>query len=154
MASLDRETSLRITTNWRMSYHDQYSETGSISVCCVMGNASGARRSTQKGGCAMRAYVISIGLALGFNVAFAGPAGTAEGTVNEVKSKAGKLNITHGTISDLMEAMTMDFEVVDPSMTDDVKKGDKIRFTVEKATGGRFVITDIQVTGKAAVAQQ
>jgi Cu/Ag efflux protein CusF len=61
----------------------------------------------------MRAYVISIGLALGFNVAFAGPAGTAEGTVNEVKSKAGKLNITHGTISDLMEAMTMDFEVVD-----------------------------------------
>lgn len=102
----------------------------------------------------MRAYVIAMGLTLGFNVAFAGPTGTSEGTVNEVKSKAGKLNITHGPIGEFMDAMTMDFEVVDPSMTDDVKKGDKIRFTVEKATGGRFVITDIQVTGKAAVAQQ
>lgn len=102
----------------------------------------------------MRAFVIFVGLVWGLNFAFAGQAGTTEGTVNEVKSKAGKLNITHGPISGLMDAMTMDFEVVDPSMTDDVKKGDKVRFTVEKATGGRFVITDIQVTGKAAVAQQ
>lgn len=102
----------------------------------------------------MRGYVLSIVLALGLNTAFAGPSGSTEGTVNEVKAKAGKLNITHGAISGLMDAMTMDFEVVDPSMTEDVKKGDKVQFTVEKATGGRFVITDIRVTGKAPVAEQ
>lgn len=99
-------------------------------------------------------FALSVGIAFVATGVFAAPDGTGEGTVNEVKTKAGKLNITHGPIEGVMGAMTMDFEVVDPSMTDDVKKGDKIRFVVEKANGGRFVITDLEVTGKASVAQQ
>lgn len=78
--------------------------------------------------------------------------GTGEGTINKVKSGEEKLNISHGPIEGVMESMTMDFQVMDPSMLDDVAAGDKVRFTVEEAAGGAFVITDIEVTGKGAVA--
>ena len=52
---------------------------------------------------------LSVGMAIVATGVFAAPDGTGEGTVNEVKAKAGKLNITHGPIEGVMGAMTMDF---------------------------------------------
>lgn len=91
-----------------------------------------------------------IGLCLASS-AFAAKPGTAEGTINKIKAKDEKLNITHGPISGMMGAMTMDFTVMDPSMLSDVKEGDKVKFTVEE-TGGKYVITDINVIGNGSVA--
>lgn len=96
--------------------------------------------------------VAVVGMTLAFT-AWAGKSGDAEGTINKVKASDEKLNITHGPITGLgMDGMTMDFAVVDPSMMDDVAAGDKVKFTVEEAAGGNYVITDIQVTGKGSVA--
>lgn len=87
------------------------------------------------------------------SLAWAAKSGETEGTVNKVKAEDERLNITHGPIEGLgMQGMTMDFSVVDPSMLEDVKAGDKVKFTVEEAAGGQYVITDIQVTGKGEVA--
>jgi Cu/Ag efflux protein CusF len=89
-----------------------------------------------------------VGLCLSAAV-WAGKTGDAQGTINTVKVDDGKLNITHGPIAGLgMPGMTMDFNVMDPSMLDDVGAGDKVKFTVEEAAGGRYVITDIAVLGK------
>lgn len=90
-----------------------------------------------------------IGLSLATS-AFAGKPGSGVGTINKIKTGDEKLNITHGPITGLMGAMTMDFNVMDPSMLSDVKEGDKIKFTVEE-TSGKFVITDIQVMGNGSV---
>lgn len=96
--------------------------------------------------------VAVIGLSLA-SLAWAGKSGETEGTINTVKAADERLNITHGPIEGLgMQGMTMDFGVVDPSMLNDVKPGDKVKFTVEEASGGQYVISDIQVTGQGAVA--
>lgn len=84
--------------------------------------------------------------------AWAGNEGSATGTVNKVKTDSETLNISHGPIAGLgMDGMTMDFNVMDPSMLEDVAAGDKIEFTVEE-TGGRYVVTDLKVVGKGSVA--
>lgn len=83
--------------------------------------------------------------------AVAGKEGDAEGVVNKVKTSAQKINITHGVISGLgMAAMTMDFNVYDPAMLEDVKAGQKIAFTVEEQ-GSNYVITDLEVMGEGNI---
>lgn len=69
---------------------------------------------------------------------------SAEGTVNSVKTKDNKLNITHGPVKGLMDSMTMDFAVLDPAMLEEVKSGSKIKFTITKDKSGNFVITDLE----------
>lgn len=69
---------------------------------------------------------------------------SVEGTVNAVKAKDKKLNITHGPVKGVMDAMTMDFAVLDPAMLDEVKAGSKIRFTFSKDKSGNFVVTDLE----------
>jgi len=80
--------------------------------------------------------------------------GDGAGTVLEIKKDAEKLKIEHGPIEGVMDGMTMEFDLMDPAMLDDLSAGDKINFTVEEASGGRYVITDIQVSGKGSVASE
>jgi len=83
--------------------------------------------------------------------AVAGKEGDAEGVVNKVKISAQKISVTHGPIEGLgMAAMTMDFNVYDPAMLEDVKAGQKIAFTVE-AQGSNYVITDLEVVGEGDI---
>jgi Cu/Ag efflux protein CusF len=90
---------------------------------------------------------------LTFSLAAWAAEGEGEGTINKIKMDDEKLNITHGPIPGVMEmGMTMDFEVMDPAMLEMVESGDKVRFVVEEAAGGRFVVTDIETIGKGSVA--
>ena len=67
-----------------------------------------------------------------------------EGEVRKVDKDAKKITIRHGPIQNLdMPAMTMVFQVKDPALLDQVKTGDKIKFTAEKA-GGAFTLTHIE----------
>ena len=75
---------------------------------------------------------------------FAANTFSAEGVVNAVKGKDNKVTITHGPITGLMGGMTMDFAVLDPSMLDNVKVGNTIRFTLTKDGRGNVVITDLE----------
>jgi len=63
------------------------------------------------------------------------------GEVRKVDKHSGKLTIRHGALSNLnMPAMTMVFRVKDPAMLDQVKEGDKIKFTADKINGSFPVI--------------
>ena len=67
-----------------------------------------------------------------------------KGTINSVDAKAGKLNITHEPIASLgWDGMTMDFEVQDKAMLANLKKGQKITFTLVEARKGKYVISEI-----------
>lgn len=68
----------------------------------------------------------------------------SEGEVRRVDKDAQKMTIRHGPLENLgMPAMTMVFQVKDPTMLDQVKVGDKIRFSAEK-TGGAYTVTTIE----------
>jgi Cu/Ag efflux protein CusF len=59
-----------------------------------------------------------------------------EGLVKKVDKDLGKVTIRHGPIENLgMPKMTMVFRVKDPSMLDQLKEGDQIRFVADKVNG-------------------
>lgn len=59
-----------------------------------------------------------------------------EGEVRKVDANAKKLTLRHGEIKNLdMPSMTMVFHVKDPAMLEQVKRGDKVIFTVQKLNG-------------------
>ncbi len=67
-----------------------------------------------------------------------------EAEVRKVDKEAAKLTLKHGPIPNLeMGAMTMVFRVKDPAMLDQVKQGDKIKFSAEKI-GGQYTVTGIE----------
>ena len=75
----------------------------------------------------------------------AAPAAPAtEGEVRKIDRDAKKITIKHGEIANLgMPAMTMVFVARDPALLDQVKVGDKIRFTAEKIEGA-IAVTRIE----------
>ncbi|HZF78730.1 MAG TPA: copper-binding protein [Rubrivivax sp.] len=68
----------------------------------------------------------------------------ADGEVRKVDKEAGKLTLRHGPLPHLdMGAMTMVFRVSDPTLLDQVKTGDKVRFTADRVNG-QFTVTRIE----------
>jgi Cu(I)/Ag(I) efflux system protein CusF len=68
----------------------------------------------------------------------------SEGEVRKVDKDAKKITIKHGALANLdMPPMTMVFQVKDPALLDQVKTGDKIKFTAEKAAGA-YTVTHIE----------
>ncbi|MFM9884376.1 MAG: copper-binding protein [Burkholderiales bacterium] len=87
--------------------------------------------------------------AVAFCLAMIGPASFAfaqatamtDGEVRKVDKDASKVTIKHGPIANLdMPAMTMVFRVSDPAVLDQLKSGDKIRFSAEKVQGAYTVM--------------
>ena len=68
----------------------------------------------------------------------------SDGEIRKVDKSAGKLTIKHGEIKNLeMPAMTMVFQVRDKAMLDQVKQGDKVKFSVVEEKG-KMVVTEIK----------
>lgn len=68
---------------------------------------------------------------------------TTDGEIRKVDKDAKKITIRHAELKHLeMPAMTMVFQVKDPSMLDKVKQGDKVTFVAEKERG-QFVVMQI-----------
>jgi len=67
-----------------------------------------------------------------------------DGEVRRVDKAAGKITLRHGPIKNLdMPPMTMVFQAGDPAMLDQVKQGDKVRFSAEQKSGA-FIVTRIE----------
>ena len=67
-----------------------------------------------------------------------------DGEVRRVDMSAKKITLRHAEIKSLdMPPMTMVFQVKDPAMLEQVKPGDKIRFSAEKV-GGAYLLTRIE----------
>jgi len=68
------------------------------------------------------------------------------GEVRKVDKDAGKITLKHEAIPNLeMPRMTMVFRVKDPSMLDQLKEGDKIRFAADKINGA-ITVTEVQAS--------
>ena len=77
-----------------------------------------------------------------------GPAQTSAamtpGVVRKVDKEAAKITLRHEAIASLdMPPMTMVFRVSNPKFLDQVKAGDKVRFTAEKI-GGQMTVTQLE----------
>lgn len=72
------------------------------------------------------------------------PTDLTDGEVRRVDKAAGKITLRHGPIKSLdMPPMTMVFQAGDPAMLDQVKTGDKVRFTAEEKSGA-YIVTRIE----------
>jgi len=68
------------------------------------------------------------------------------GKINSVDVKAGKINLSHGPIASLgWMGMTMDFDVQDKVLLANLKKGQKVAFTLIEVRKGKYVISEITV---------
>ena len=64
--------------------------------------------------------------------------------VSRASAGRDEFTLKHGDIKNLdMPGMTMVFRVKDATMLDQVKEGDKIKFTADKI-GGQFTVTGIE----------
>lgn len=67
-----------------------------------------------------------------------------QGEIRKVDKEAKKLTIRHGAITNLdMPPMTMTFQVQDPTVLDQVRVGDKVRFVADKKDGA-FIVTKVE----------
>lgn len=65
--------------------------------------------------------------------------------VRKVDKSAKKIILKHEAIENLsMDAMTMVFQVKDEAMLDQVKAGDRVRFTADKIKGA-YVVLSIEI---------
>ena len=68
----------------------------------------------------------------------------SDGEVRKIDREQGKLTLRHGPIQNLeMPGMTMVFKVADPKMLDQLKEGDKVRFSADRV-GGAITVTNIE----------
>jgi Cu/Ag efflux protein CusF len=74
----------------------------------------------------------------------AATAEAADGEVRRIDKARGTVLLKHGEIKNIgMGAMTMSFKLKDPSMADQLKEGDKVKFTVEQK-GEDLIVTSIR----------
>jgi Cu/Ag efflux protein CusF len=77
-----------------------------------------------------------------FSAAALAQAPLADGEVRKVDKPAGKVTLRHGPIPNLdMPPMTMVFQVKDAALLEQVKAGDKVKFTADKVDGTYTVLT-------------
>ena len=70
---------------------------------------------------------------------------TSDGEVLKVDKEQGKVTLKHGPIANLdMPGMTMVFKVADPKMLDNLKPGDKVKFSASNKDGA-ITVTAIEV---------
>jgi len=68
----------------------------------------------------------------------------ADGEVRRIDKSRGTVLLKHGEIKSVnMGAMTMSFKLKDPAMADQLKEGDKVKFTVEHK-GDDLIVTSIR----------
>lgn len=91
----------------------------------------------------------AIALAFAFAAAVCGPAAFAQGAplpkvdaeVRAVDTTGKTVTLKHGDITNVgMPAMTMTFRVKDAALLDNVKAGDKVRFSADKVDGTITVV--------------
>lgn len=96
----------------------------------------------------IRSFLLLIVLVTGAAlVACGGGSGPTErdgrGVVVDVDVESGQVTLDHEDIPDLMKAMTMTFDVVDPTQLESLKEGDRVGFRLRYADGN-YTITAIE----------
>lgn len=88
--------------------------------------------------------VVALTLCIGSQAVFA-QSGLIDGEVTKVDQPANKITIKHGPIRKLGmdQGMTMVWAVKEPSLLNNVKAGDKVKFDAERVNG-QLTVTRIE----------
>jgi Cu/Ag efflux protein CusF len=80
----------------------------------------------------------------------AGPVkeGQGKGIVRAVDTGARTVTLDHGTIPNVMDAMTMEYYCDQPEVLQHMKVGDSAQFTLQDRGQGNFVVSAISVVKK------
>lgn len=106
-----------------------------LAVAAVVASSAGYAQTTPASGADHAAH----------HPAAAAAAPQSDGEVRKIDREQGKVTLRHGALDNLgMPAMTMVFKAADPKLLDNLKEGDKVKFTAEKVDGA-FTVTAIQV---------
>jgi Cu/Ag efflux protein CusF len=69
---------------------------------------------------------------------------TTTGTVTAVDASAGRVSLDHAPVASLeWPAMTMQFKAADPSLLNDIKVGDDVRFSFIQTESNEYIIQEI-----------
>lgn len=75
------------------------------------------------------------------------PMHVAHGTINRLDRERGTANISHDAVASAnWPAMTMDFELADPTAAESVKEGQRVMFHFTTKPDGRAVVSKIELT--------
>jgi Cu/Ag efflux protein CusF len=67
------------------------------------------------------------------------------GTVKKMDAGRGMVTLDHGPIASMKwPSMTMEFEVADKKMLENLKPGSKIQFQFTEKSKGKYMITDVK----------
>ncbi len=69
------------------------------------------------------------------------------GVIEHVESNGKTLLINHQEFPDFMGAMTMPFDLVDPALSEGLKAGDRVRFTIQKTDSGYPIVEISRIDG-------
>ncbi|HVE51296.1 MAG TPA: copper-binding protein [Casimicrobiaceae bacterium] len=70
---------------------------------------------------------------------------TTTGTVKKVDSTRGMVTLDHAPVASMKwPAMTMEFEVADKKMLDDLKAGSSVQVRFREKSKGKYVITELK----------
>ncbi len=95
----------------------------------------------------MKKFLFGLFLSLAlFNSASAESHSTT-GVIQHVENNGKTLVIKHQDIPDFMGAMTMPFELEDPALSDGLKKGDQVEFTIQKTDSGYPIVKISRIGG-------
>jgi Cu(I)/Ag(I) efflux system protein CusF len=102
----------------------------------------------KKGNTAMK-KMIAVATALSMSVVLASGVlaqqSAVDGTVEKIDKDGGKVTLKHGPIKNLdMDSMTMVFRVKEPTMLNNLKVGQKVKFEADRVNGQ---ITVTKITG-------
>lgn len=93
----------------------------------------------------MRSWVAGCLLAAAIAVTACGggsDSGQGSGVVRGIDTANAQITLEHGDIPGLMKAMTMTFEVADPTLLEGVEVGSEVDFRVRYADG-KYTVTEI-----------
>ena len=92
----------------------------------------------------MKRIAAALLTALATSLVYAQAPEMTAGEIRKVDKDAKKITIKHEPLLAFdMPAMTMVFQIKDPSLLDQVKAGDKVKFRAEKVDGA-FTVTGIE----------
>ncbi len=69
------------------------------------------------------------------------------GVIEHVENNGKTLVINHQKFPDFMGAMTMPFDLVDSALSDGLKTGDQVKFTIQKTDSGYPIVKISRIGG-------
>ncbi|MCP4875682.1 MAG: copper-binding protein [Gammaproteobacteria bacterium] len=95
----------------------------------------------------MKKLIFGIFLSLALCGSASAESHTTTGVIEHVENNGITLVIKHEDFPDFMGAMTMPFDLLDSALSDGLKTGDRVKFTIQKTDSGYPIVKISKIGG-------